>query len=209
MRVTTRIASSVLAALLGVASLVALVELALAAVGRDPWLVDWRAAESFGQEHSWNDAAVRVTAIAMLAVGVVLLVAALRPRRPVVLDSDASTEHVQLQIRTRALEHLLDREIGRLDGITTTASRWNADIVSVRAAARRSQPVGVDEAVRSRATEVLTRLGVRPDGIRVHVRGASEPATSRRGADNPRGALEQHPPIAEDDPSLEHTGANP
>jgi hypothetical protein len=206
MRVTTRIASSLLAALLAMAALVALAELALAALGRDPWLVDWRAAESFGQEHSWDDAAVRLIAIAMLAAGVVLLVVALRPRPPVVLESDASTEYVRLRIRTHALEHLLDHELGRLDGVSSTASHWKSDAVTIRAATRRSQVVGVDEAVRARATEVLTRLGVRPDELRVHVRGTPAATTALVADNDPRGAFEQHPPAVEDDPS-ERAGA--
>ena len=208
MRVTTRIASTLLAALLAVASLVALAELALAAFGRAPWLVDWRAAETFGQEHSWDDAAVRLIAVALLAAGVVLVVAALRPRPPVTLESDASTEHVQLRIRTRSLEQLLDREIGRVDGVAGSTSHWDARSVTVRATTRRSHDGGIEERVRTRASGVLQRLGIER-AVRVHVRSTALAPTAATGPHPARPTnLEEHPPSGVDVPTAEHMGAD-
>src|SRR4029079_262100 len=106
MRVTARLVSAVVAALLVIAAGIALIELTLAALERTPWTVGWRSLATFGQEHSWDDAAVRLIGLALLAAGVVLLVVALRPRRPVVVDSHLGTDQATLTIRRRSLESL-------------------------------------------------------------------------------------------------------
>ncbi|MGZ4694022.1 MAG: DUF6286 domain-containing protein [Acidimicrobiales bacterium] len=198
MRVTTRITSAVLATLLAAAAMVALAELALAALGRDPWLVDWRSALTFGQEHSWNDSVVRLIAIALLAAGALLLITALRPRPAVVVDSEAGTEHVRLRVRTRSLERFLDRELRRVDGVAAVTSRWSAKGLTVRITTRRSSPAGLRESVRARAVIALNRLGIHPEGLHVHVRSTAERPPPAPATDQPRAALEDHPPIAED-----------
>ncbi len=177
MRVTTRLVSAVAAALLVVAAVVALIELFLAAMGRTPWVVDWRSLETFGQEHSWDDAAVRLIALALGASGIALLVVALRPRPPVTLDTQLGTELTVLTIRRRPLEALVNDVARSVDGVVDASSRWSGRAMTIHVTTRRASTASVDGAVGPRIDALLRQWRIDSEPTRVIVRSiASQPA---------------------------------
>jgi len=176
MRVTTRLVSAVAAALLTVAAVVALIELLLAALGRTPWVVDWRSLETFGQEHSWDDAAVRLIALALGAIGMALLVAALRRRPAVTLDSHLGTELTDVSVRRRPLEALVDEVARSVDGVADATSHWNGHAITVHVTTRRAVTAGIDGAVGPRIDAVLRRWGIDGEPARVTVRSIASQA---------------------------------
>ena len=172
-RVTTRLISAVAAALLAVAAGVALIELALAAFERTPWIVDWRSLETFGQDHSWDDAAVRLIAIALLAAGVVLLVAALRPRPPVSLDSRLGSDLTTVTIRRRPLEALVADTARSVHGTTEATARWNGRGMDVHVVTSRTAPADIEGVVGGRVDAVLAAWRVEGEPTRVRVTSGS------------------------------------
>ena len=173
MRVTTRLISAIAAALVAVAAGVALIELTLAALGRTPWVVNWRSLETFGQENSWDDGAVRLMGVAFFVAGIALLLAVLRPRRAVALESGLGTEVTVLTVRRRSLEALVARSARSVDGVSDASARWNGRSMTVEVTTRRTVPVGIDDAVGPRVEALLRAWRVDSEPARVTVRSVA------------------------------------
>jgi len=170
MRVTTRLISALVAAALLVVSVIAIIELILAAVGRTPWLVDWRSVETFGQEHSWDDAAVRLIGLLFLALGAGTLMVALRRRPPVVLPTGIGSANVTIAIRRRSLERMLERQLRVLDGVASVSCRWTSARVEVRATTTRSTTTDLEDQILDRLRVLVGRAGAEVSEARVSVR---------------------------------------
>ena len=164
-----RVVSVLLALALLLGSLLALVEIVLAALDRPPWLVDYPEWGDWLRSHSWNDRVVIAVLIGMVVLGLLLLLLALRRGRPATLPLNRRTDGVDVTVSRRSLEKTLAAAASRTTGVaaaTTSAGRRTVR-VDVRAASRDAPEVraAVGESVTSR----LESLGL-ADRMRSRVR---------------------------------------
>ncbi|MFN7151670.1 MAG: DUF6286 domain-containing protein [Microthrixaceae bacterium] len=146
----TRVVSALLALALLIGSLLAVVEIVAAALGRAPAMVPWQEWTSWLRTHSWNDWIVTVVLGGLIVLGLLLLFPALRRGKP-----------ASLALRSRT------------DGVEVTASRRSVEKSLAAAAARTTGIAGASASVNRRAARVDARTVTRSDpGLRDEVETA-------------------------------------
>ncbi len=90
MRHVNRILAALLALTLFLASILIIVEVIADHLNGQPALVNWHSSYDWLGQHTWGSGSVRVACIGIALVGVILLVAELKPHRPsrLAVDSD-------------------------------------------------------------------------------------------------------------------------
>lgn len=149
----TRVVSALLALALLLGSLLAIVEIVAAALGRAPATVPWPEWTSWLRAHSWNDWIVIAVLGGLVVLGLLLLFLALRRGKP-----------ASLALR------------GRTDGVDVTASRRSVEKSLAAAAARTTGVAGASASVSRRTARVDARTVARSDpgireGVETAVRG--------------------------------------
>jgi Family of unknown function (DUF6286) len=160
-RTLTRLVSAVVALLLLAGGLLAALEIAAAGLGRDddlalPWR-DWRRE---ALETPWEDPAVRVTLVAVLAVGLLLLFLLLVPRAPRGLPLVPRVEGASADLDRAGLERWLGARLGRVDGVAGPSVRVRRGGVRVRVSTPGRETGSVELGVRAAAETALADLGL-------------------------------------------------
>lgn len=146
----TRVVSALLALALLIGSLLAVVEIVAAALGRAPALVPYPEWTTWMRMHSWNDWIVNAVLAALVVLGLLLLVLAFRRGKP-----------ASLALRSRS------------DGVDVTASRRSVEKSLAAAAARTTGIAGASAAVSRRTARVDARTVARSEsGSRDEVESA-------------------------------------
>lgn len=163
MRVVERFLSLLLALAVAVGSLVLALEVAWAVAGRRPLLLDWRPAYTAGRQDSWDSAPVRAVAIGLLVLGLLLLIAELKPRRTPRLRLAGSEAGVDAAITRRSLRGTLLNVAGQVDGISGARARVGRRSVKVQAVSRLGSP----ETAKSLTGELESALRARLDALQL------------------------------------------
>lgn len=133
MRVVERVLSLLFALALIVGAVLFAVEVGWAVAGQRPLLVQWRSAYTNGRSHAWDTAPIRIAAVVLLVVGLLLLIAELKPRRPARLAMTSNTAGVDTAITRRGLRAALIRTAKQVDGISgasATVTRRKARVTA-------------------------------------------------------------------------------
>lgn len=168
MTVVNRVLATLLALALLLGGLLAVVEIVLAALGRQPWLVphpDWT---TWLSDQDLGSGVVRAALIGAVVLGLVLLVLALRRGRPGALPLPARVESVRTTASRRGLERTLRAAATRADGVRDARVKARRRRVSVRAATTLRDPGDLQSRVTQAVTERLTELGL-ADRLRTRV----------------------------------------
>jgi hypothetical protein len=164
----TRVVCALLALALLIGSLLAVVEIAAAALDRAPALVPYPEWTTWLRAHSWNDAIVNVALGGLVVLGLLLLLLALRRGKPASLTLRSRIDGVDVMASRRSVEKALAAAATRTAGITgasASVSRRSAR-VDARTVAR-SEP-GIREEVETAVRGRLDSLGLeRPMRARV------------------------------------------
>jgi hypothetical protein len=167
-RITNRVLAVAAALAVAAGGVIVAVEIALAGIGRSPWVVPYDAWYDSGRGNHWDSSGARVLFIALVAGGLALLVLQVvkAPPRSVALQGGRS----QAGLSRRSLEQALAGTAGSLDGVSTAKASIHGDRARVVVATgRRTGDLGprVEQAVQAR----LHSLGVgRPAKIVVDVK---------------------------------------
>jgi len=165
-----RVVSALLALALLLGSLLVVVEIAAAALGRAPVLVPYPTWTSWLRTHSWNDWLVNAVLAGLVVLGLLLLLLAFRRGKPASLALTSGSDGVAVAASRRSVEKSLAAAAARAAGIagaSASVSRRTAR-VDARTVAR-SEP-GVREAVESVVRGRLDSLGLeRRLRTRVHL----------------------------------------
>lgn len=86
MTLTNRILSALLALALLIGGLLAAAEIALAQLGRSPWLISHQESSVWLAEQSWESTTVRSVLAATLLIGLLLMVTAVRRGKPALVQ---------------------------------------------------------------------------------------------------------------------------
>lgn len=129
-RLLTRTASVLLALALLVGSVIAIVEMVLAAAGRDHWVVPYTEWAAWLTGRNWAEPLVRALLIGVLLVGLLLLFLAVRRGKPATLPLRQRTPGVSVNASRRSVERSLSAAASRTSGVS------NADASLRRGSAR-------------------------------------------------------------------------
>ena len=179
MRVIERFLSLLLALAVVAGSVLLALEVGWAAVGRPPLLVTWRQAYTSGNTDAWDTAPVRWLAIGLLAVGLLLLLATLKPRRAPRLKLTSSDPAIDAAITRRSLRATLLTAVKQVDGVSGAKVKVSRRKATVKAVSR----LGSADTARGLTGELETALRGRLDALQL----ARTPrlrarVTPRRGA---------------------------
>lgn len=162
MRALRRVVSAAVAlALLGL-SLITLVEVILAALGRPPWLIDDGAARDELARRPWDDPAVILGCISLLVLGVLLLAIALAAGRRRSLAMDSGTEGASLSVRRRSLERYLAGVATAQPGVQRAKASVRRGSLRVRADTTRLDSQDVRARVQQAVSDRVRSLSLQP-----------------------------------------------
>lgn len=163
MRAVNRVLSLLLGLVLLAGGLLVVVEAVLAAADQSSWLIPADSWYQFLTENTLGDTVVLIAALAVGLLGLILLVAELRPWPPARLPLHLETADGRWWVTRRAAERRLAAAAENVSGVggararlRTRRGRWR---VGVRAQAREDSQQEVERAVE----EILERLGSPPD----------------------------------------------
>lgn len=142
----TRVVAALLALALAVGSLLAVVEIVAAALGRAPVVVPHEEWTDWLRSNSWDDWVVIAVLAGILVLGLLLLLLALRRGKPASLALQSRTDGVNVTASRRSVEKSLEAAASRASGIagaSASVGRRRAR-VDARTAAR-SEPGLRDE----------------------------------------------------------------
>ena len=156
-----RVLSVLLAAALLLLGVVVAAEIALAALGRPPWLLPWSSAAATLRDTTWSSGLARAIGAGLTALGLLLLLPALRRGRPVALPLTPLTPAVDAQVSRRGLQRALREVAGRVDGVRRARATVGRRTVKIKASSSLRDPAGVPQQVEERVRAALDELALR------------------------------------------------
>lgn len=145
MRVIERFLALLVAiAVVGGAVLLAL-EVIWAGLSRPPLVVKWHGLYDAAGRDAWPSAPVRIIAIIAIAIGLVLLVIELKPRRAKRLRLTDLTEGVDAALTRKALRNAMVRSAKEVDGIRSVNAKVSRRKASVHAVSRLGEDEGAGQ----------------------------------------------------------------
>jgi hypothetical protein len=133
MTVLRRVLALVLAVGLLLAAVIAVVEVALAGLGRAPWIVPHDHWAGWLREQHWNSGPIRFALVVAFLIGLVVLVAGLHTGRPAALPLAGGSTGVTVTASRRSLERVLSAAAQDVDGVTTADVAAGRRVVRVQA----------------------------------------------------------------------------
>ena len=165
----TRAVCALLALALLIGSLLAIVEIAAAALDRAPVLVPHVEHVSWLRAHTWDEGIVKAVLAGLVVLGLLCLLLALRRGKPAALPLNGRTDGVDVTASRRSVEQTLAAAAARTTGITganASVSRRTAR-VDARTVARSASGVRdeVETAVQGRldSLDLARRMRARID----------------------------------------------
>lgn len=178
MALTRRILSILLALILLLGGILAAVEILLALLGQDPWLIPRDEWASRLREQTWDAPTVRAVLVGMVVVGLVLLVVGLSRGRPAALTLPARADgpaQVTVTASRRGIERSLEQAVRESDGITGAKVSVSRHTAKVHATSRTRAPGDLSAGVESALAGRLSELGL-TDTLGTKVRVTSREA---------------------------------
>ncbi len=173
-RSTNRIVSALLALALAVGGVVVAVEVVLAALGREPWLLPHDGWLASARETTWEDRSARLLFLALALAGLALLVLELARRRPPALEMASRADGVRADLDRHGIERWLATRLGDVDGATAVKAKIGPRAVDVTAETPQREVDEVQQRLERTAQDHLNELDLaRPLAARAKV-------TSRR-----------------------------
>ncbi len=163
MRVIERFLSLLLALAVVAGSVLLALEVGWAVAGKAPLLIKWRPAYTSGNTHAWDTAPVRGLAIALLAVGLLLLLATLKPRRAPRLKMTSTDPAIDAAITRRSLRATLLAGAKQVDGVSGAKAKVSKRKATVKAVSR----LGSADTARGLTGELETTLRGRLDALQL------------------------------------------
>ena len=158
MRVVNRLLAVAAALFLVVACVLVAVEIVVAELGNDPWVIPHDRWYENARAHDWSSGWSRRLFLALAALGLVLLIVQLARRRPAALPMERGRRQRPAEVSRRSIERSLGRAVGRVDGVASGKARVKRGTVRVRATSNRRQPGDLETRVGEAARQRLSSL---------------------------------------------------
>jgi len=162
-RVIERFLSLLLALAVVAGAVLLALEVGWAVAGQQPLLVPWRGAYTSGTTNSWDSAPARILAVALIAVGLLLLLAELKPRRASRLPMVSSDPTIDAAITRRSLRASLLNAAKQVDGVSGATAKVSTRTATVKAVSR----LGSAETASGLTGELEATLRARLDALQL------------------------------------------
>lgn len=173
MRLVNRPLALILAAALLAASVVIIAEVIGFATHHSPLLVHWTTWYHWARKTRWDAFVVRVWSAILLAVGALILILELKPRRVTRLPLRSGDDATDAAVTRRGLAGILRAGATGIDGIssaTVKVRRRRANVTAAAAARGRPAATALTEPVTQALRSQLAGLDLRhPPRLKVHV----------------------------------------
>ncbi len=163
MRVLSRVLAAVLAVALVALGVLAIIEIVLAASGRDPWIVPHDEWNRDARTTLWRDDSIVIIGVILGLVGLALLVTQLLPRRPAswpVAVPDAS--NTTADVGRGTVEQAVAQAASSVDGIQRARAHGTRKGLVVEARTGRVTDDTVRAGVHDAVTQALNSLHLQP-----------------------------------------------
>ena len=173
MRVVNRPLAFILAAALGAAAVIVIIEVIAVAAHHGPVVLPWTTWYRWANRTRWDQLVIQIWSAILIAIGVVLL--ALELKRPRVTRLSLRSQHdaTDAAMTRRGLARTLRAAATGIDGISAaavTVGRRRARVTATAAARGRPAAEALREPVARTLQERLDDLGLRhPPSLTVHV----------------------------------------
>ena len=170
MRLVSRLVAVAVALFLAAAGVLVAVEIVVAELGNDPWLIPYDRWYEDGRTHDWSSAPSRQLFAALAALGLLLLVLQLARRRPTVLAMEKGRSQHDAALNRRGVERSLVRAVSRVDGVASSKVSIKRGTARVRATSNRRQPGDLESRIGEAARQRLSSLGLaQPPSVAVRL----------------------------------------
>lgn len=166
-----RLANRVLAALLSLALIAAgvllIIEVIADRVSRRPSVVDWRPAYHWAKDTTWNEGSIRVACVALILLGLVLLIAELKPARVSRLAADpaqAGADGIDTAYTRRGVAAAIRSAVTRVDGVrgaSVKVKRRKVTVAATATAQDKAAARSLRDPIMAAARQRLTALKLR------------------------------------------------
>ena len=163
MRVLERLLSLLLAGALVVGSVLLALEVVWAVLGKSPLLVPWQSTYARANTDAWDSAPVRVAAVVLLVLGLLLLLAELKPRRAPRLQMTGTDPSFDAAVTRRSLRSALLNAAKQVDGISGAKAKVSRRRANVTATSR----LGSVDTAQALTGELETALRERLDSLQL------------------------------------------
>lgn len=161
MIVINRLLGLIMGLALLAAGVIVTAETALSLSGRAPWLIDRAELSRELARLTWSDPRVLPVSIALLAAGVVLVIAQLKPRRPATLPLRESTEQRRARIERRSVETRLAWVARNDDEVAAARARVGRRRAKIKTTTvEGAEPLSVQDRIGMALINELKRLGL-------------------------------------------------
>ena len=154
MRVVNRLLAFILAAALGAAAVIVIIEVIAAAVNHSPVVLPWTTWYHWANRTSWDQLVIQVWSAILIAIGLLILAIELKPPRVTRLPLQSQNKATDAAMTRRGLAKALRAAATAVDGISAaavTVGRRRARVIAIAAA--RGRPAA--EALREPVTQAL------------------------------------------------------
>jgi hypothetical protein len=156
----TRLVSVLLALVLLLGSLLAVVEIVAAGLGRGPVVVPFPEWTGWLRTHSWNDWIVNAALGGLVLLGLLLLLLAFRRGKPASLALTSGSEGVQVTASRRSVEKTLAAAAARTPGIADASASVSRRTARVHGRTVAPAEPGTRQEVESAVSGRLDSLGL-------------------------------------------------
>lgn len=167
MRLANRVMAALLSLAVACAGVLLIIEVIAARTGQHAVIVDWRAAYDWARRTTWISDSIRVTAAILIAAGLVLLIAELKPARRSRLAADpvkAGAAGIDTAYTRRGVAAAIRSAVTDVEGVreaSVTVARRKIKIGATAAAREKAAARNLREPVMAAARQRLSALGLR------------------------------------------------
>ena len=159
-RTTNRIVSALLAVALVVGGVLVAVEVILASLDRDPWVLPHEGWARDASETVYTDRSARILFLVLAVVGLALLLLELLRRRPPALQLTDRDGGVEADLDRRGVEKWLATRLTGVEGVAGTKAKITRRAVEVKAQTPQRDVGDVQRRLEGAAQENLDQLGL-------------------------------------------------
>jgi len=163
-----RLLAALLALVLVLGGLLVAVEIVLARIGQPYWFIPRQQWGSWLTRQTWDAAPVRFILAAMVLVGLLLLLAALRRGRPRLLPVACDSPGVQVDVVRRGAERAVVAATRRTSGVSSASASIGRRKATVKAKTISRSTGDIQQEALAAVTARLADLGL--DGLRPRVK---------------------------------------
>jgi hypothetical protein len=157
-RTTNRIVSALLALALTVGGVVVAIEVVLAALDREPWLLPHDGWYRSMRETSWEDRSARLAFLALAAAGLALVLLEVARRRAPALPMAPRSDGARTDLDRRGLERWLATRLSDVEGATAVKAKIGTRSVDVAAQTPQRDVADVQQRLERAAQDHLNAL---------------------------------------------------